>query len=80
MSNIDEWCLAKCYNENEKGTWKIEGESINPGYSGCFHQKSMTEYIEGNYGDVVEYAVKHPEFFVWGAGGNITKIEIGKLP
>jgi hypothetical protein len=82
MSNIDE-CrkrLAEKYKADEKGVWKIEGESVNPGYSGCYHQKSMTTYVEGTYKNVMEYALGFPKFFVWGAGGDITKIEIGKLP
>jgi len=66
--------LLKEYKAKESGIWRIFGEDPNCDLGGPHHCPEL-DTVEGAYGDIVEYALKLPGFFIWGHGGRI-----GKLP
>jgi hypothetical protein len=69
--------LAK-HSLKEVGIWRIRGEDPNCDMGGAHY---MTELgtVEGKLEDVIRYAVKIPNFYTWGSGGDILKIEIKRL-
>lgn len=64
--------LLRAYAPDEPGVWKILGEDPNCDLGGHHHQPEL-EIITGTYKNVVDYALKLPQFFTWGGGGNIKK-------
>ena len=69
--------LAK-HSLNEVGTWRIRGEDPNCDFGGAHYQPELGT-VEGRLEDVIRYAVKLPDFYTWGNGGDILKVEIRKL-
>jgi hypothetical protein len=70
--------LLEKHSLNEVGIWQIRGEDPNCDMGGAHYQPNLGT-VEGRLEDVIRYAVKLPEFYTWGSGGNIEKIEIRKL-
>lgn len=70
--------LLENHKLSEFGTWKISGEDPNCDFGGAHYQPELG-VVEGTLDDVIKYAVKLPNFYTWGSGGNITKVEIKKL-
>lgn len=69
--------LAK-HSMSDVGIWHIKGEDPNCDMGGSHHQPSLG-FVEGKLEDVIHYAVTLKGFWVWGAGGSITKINIIKV-
>ena len=65
--------LLKKHSLTEYGFWKILGEDPNCDLGGYHHQPDLGTY-EGQLEHIVAYAVKLPEFWHWGSGGDIKKI------
>jgi hypothetical protein len=70
--------LLEKHNLSEYGNWKIHGEDPNCDFGGHHHQPYLGT-VEGTLDKVIDYAVNLPSFWQWGAGGEITKVEIKKL-
>lgn len=66
--------LLKKYRIDETGIWQIFGEDPNPDFGGC-HSRPSLGFVEGTLEDVIEYAVELPNFWQWGAGGDIVKLD-----
>ena len=66
--------LLREYRLDETGIWQIFGEDPNCDFGGCHSQPSLG-FVEGKLEDVIEYAVELPNFWQWGAGGDIRKID-----
>lgn len=75
MSNHDNTrkILLQKYPSDTQGTWKILGEDPNCELGGHHHEPELG-VVSGTYHNVVEYALKLPHFFNWGAGGRIILI------
>lgn len=56
----------------------FEGEDPNCDFGGSHYQPELGT-VEGRLEDVIRYAVKLPNFYTWGAGGDIEKIKIKRL-
>jgi hypothetical protein len=69
--------LSEKHAMNETGFWKISGEDPNCDLCGPHHQPDLG-VVEGTLKDALIYALKHPNFYTWGGGGDITKINIVK--
>lgn len=69
--------LAK-HSLDEVGTWRIRGEDPNCDMGGAHYQPDLGT-VEGRLEDVIRYAVKQPNFYTWGSGGDILKVEIKRL-
>jgi hypothetical protein len=63
------------YALSERGTWRINGEDPNCDFGGC-HSQPYLATVTGTYKDVIDYAVELANFWTWGGGGTITKVEI----
>lgn len=70
--------LLEKHSLNETGTWRIRGEDPNCDFGGSHYQPDLGT-VEGRLEDVIRYAVSKPNFFTWGSGGDITKVEIKKV-
>lgn len=70
--------LLKKHSLDEFGTWQIFGEDPNCDMGGYHHQPRL-EVVTGTLKDVIEYGVKLPKFFTWGAGGDFVKLDIKTL-
>ena len=66
--------LLKEYSPNTTGTWEIRGEDPNCDLGGHHHEPKL-ETVTGTYKNVVEYALTLPNFFSWGGGGRIIKVD-----
>lgn len=66
--------LLKKHSLNEEGMWQIFGEDPNCDFGGT-HIKPNLGFVEGKLEDVIEYAVDLPNFWSWGSGGSIKKID-----
>lgn len=60
---------------NERGVWQILGEDPNCDFGG-YHHMPFLGVVSGTLDEAIDWAVDHPEFFQWGAGGSIMKIEV----
>lgn len=59
----------------EYGIWKILGEDPNCDFGGSHHNPYLG-IVEGILDDVIKYAESLPNFWQWGAGGIIEKVDI----
>lgn len=66
--------LLERYPANTQGTWEIRGEDPNCDLGGYHHEPKL-EVVTGTYKNVVEYALTLPNFFGWGSGGSIVRID-----
>jgi hypothetical protein len=67
--------LLEKHSLSETGTWRIRGEDPNCDLAGHHHMPDLG-VVEGKLDDIIRYAVSLPGFWQWGAGGEISKIEI----
>lgn len=79
LNGYDGQELVKKYTLDSYGIWKIEGEDPNADFGG-HHNPPFLGIVEGKLNDVIEYAVTLPNFWSWGAGGSIKKIDVVKVP
>lgn len=70
--------LLTKHKRTEQGTWEIRGEDHNCDFGGSHHQPYIAT-VSGTLKQAIEYASKSAEFFTWGGGGSINKINIVKL-
>lgn len=71
--------LLKKYSFDTEGTWEIRGEDPNCDFGG-HHHSPFLGVITGKLEDVIYYAVNLRGFWQWGAGGEITLLEIKAVP
>ena len=62
--------LLEQYPMSTTGIWHIFGEDANAELSGS-HYMPPLGIVEGKLEDVLQYAVELPDFWQWGAGGEI---------
>jgi len=62
--------LVKKYSMSQTGVWKVLGEDPNCDFGGHHYQPELGMF-EGTLEDVMTYAVTLPNFWTWGAGGDI---------
>ncbi len=66
--------LRDCPGEVE-GVWQIYGEDPNCDFGGP-HIQPLLATVQGKYAAVVEHALGLGQFFTWGGGGKIERVEI----
>lgn len=68
--------LIKKYPSTTYGVWHILGEDTS-----CGEKPRCKDFgfWEGFYSHIVSYALTLPDFFVYGNGGTIEKVEVKKL-
>lgn len=69
--------LLERHSLEEKGLWKVKGEDPNCDMGGFHHQPELG-IIEGTIKEALEYAIQHQNFYTWGGGGDIEKVNIIK--
>ncbi len=67
--------LLKSHTLDELGVWEVRGEDPNCDFGGYHHNPYMYT-LKGTLEQVITKAVKDPNFWTWGGGGTIRKIEI----
>jgi len=65
--------LLKKYDLRELATWEVKGEDPNCDFGGQ-HFSPTLGYFTGKLEDIVELAVNLPNFWTWGGGGRIIRI------
>lgn len=63
------------YSLDTKGLWHVRGEDPNCDLGGAHHKPSLGFYT-GTLEQVLRKAVMLPQFWQWGAGGTVEKVEI----
>lgn len=69
--------LLKKHTLTEYGTWFVRGEPSDPGIGGG--PGPIVGHYEGVLNDVIDMAVMEKDFWSWGGGGEITKINVQKV-
>lgn len=69
--------LLETHDLNETGVWRIFGEDPNCDLGGPHYEPDLGLF-EGKLADVIAYAVELPNFWQWGGGGRIVKIDAPK--
>lgn len=67
--------LMKQHTLSEEGIWEIRGEDPNCDFGGSHYQPYLGT-VNGKLLDVLKTAVNLPNFWTWGAGGTIKKINV----
>ena len=67
--------LFQKYKLDEEGTWEIYGEDPNCDFGGSHHTPHLGTF-QGKLSSVLEIAVNLSDFYFWGGGGEIRKIQI----
>ncbi len=75
---IKKKCTDKGYKLDETGTWRIYGEDPNCDFGG-YHHEPLLETVQGVLEDVIEYAIGLDNFWQWGGGGKIEKVNTTKV-
>lgn len=82
MSNVDKFFetyggkrLLEKHSLNDVGVWLVKGEDPNCDWGGHHHNPSLG-YLSGKLSEVVTEAVEMSGFWTWGAGGEITAVNI----
>lgn len=70
--------LLEKHSLDEDGIWQIKGEDPNCDLGGYHHQPNLGT-VSGVLRDVIDYAVELKDFYTWGGGGDIIKVEIKKV-
>jgi hypothetical protein len=70
--------MLEKYSWTTYGIWNIRGEDPNCDLGGAHYQPDLGT-VKGTLGDAVRYAVGLSDFYTWGRGGDITKVEIKEL-
>lgn len=63
------------HSPDDVGFWEIRGEDSNADLGGG-HYQPLLAVAHGKYGDVVDYALEFDNFFAWGRGGDINKLNV----
>lgn len=71
--------LVRQYDYGDAGVWQIYGEDPNCDLGGS-HVRPLLATVEGEFSEVLAYAVALPNFFLWGFGGSINKVEWEQVP
>jgi hypothetical protein len=66
--------LLKKHSLDENGVWEVRGEDPNCDLGGHHHQP-LLGYFEGTLEKVLLTAVNLSNFYSWGGGGDIKKVE-----
>lgn len=67
--------LFQKHKLNETGVWEIYGEDPNCDLGGSHHTPKLGTF-SGTLSNVLEIAVNLSDFYTWGGGGEICKINI----
>lgn len=67
--------LLKKHSLTEYGVWRVRGEDPNCDYGGFHHMPEIGTF-EGVLDDIINFAVDLSGFWDWGAGGDITKVDM----
>lgn len=67
--------LSEKHSMDEEGFWKIKGEDPNCDLGGSHYQPDLG-IVEGTLKEALLYALGNPNFYTWGGGGDIEKINI----
>ncbi len=70
--------LLEKHTLSEYGMWRIKGEDPNCDLGGHHYQPDLGT-VEGYLEDVIKHAVALPDFYTWGSGGDITKVNVKKV-
>jgi hypothetical protein len=70
--------LLKKHSLDEVGLWEICGEDPNCDFGGHHHQPYI-DTVHGKLKDAIEFGVTHKDFWQWGGGGRIRKIEVRQV-
>lgn len=70
--------LMENHSLTESGVWAVLGEDPNCDFGGS-HYNPTLGYYTGTLQKVLEVAVNLDNFWTWGAGGEIKKIDIINL-
>jgi hypothetical protein len=65
--------LMEKHKLDEEGIWQVYGEDPNCDMGGS-HIQPYLGLFSGKLVDVLNYAVELPDFWQWGAGGDIKKL------
>lgn len=60
---------------NEFGFWKIRGEDPNCDMGGYHHMPDLGIF-NGTFKEALMFAFNHPQFYAWGGGGDLIKVEM----
>jgi len=69
--------VLESYKFEDDGFWKIRGEDPNCDMGGYHHMPELGIF-NGTFREALMFAFNHPQFYAWGGGGDITKVEIIK--
>lgn len=69
--------ILESHSLDEYGIWQVFGEDSNCDLGGHHHMPELGTY-EGKLADVIAVAVELPNFWAWGAGGDVRKSKIIK--
>lgn len=67
--------LLEKHSLNETGFWKIKGEDPNCDLGGSHIQPDLGT-VQGTLQQALEFALDNPNFYTWGGGGDIEKINV----
>lgn len=67
--------LFEKHKLNEEGVWEIYGEDPNCDFGGSHHTPKLGTF-SGKLSSVLEIAINLSDFYTWGGGGEIRKIQI----
>ena len=70
--------LSKKYPADQYGVWEVRGEDPNCDLGG-HHHEPLLGYVQGLYGEVLDWAIEQSGFWQWGAGGSIRSTEVQVL-
>lgn len=70
--------LLENHSLTESGVWEVRGEDPNCDMGGYHHQPYIGTY-HGTLNQVIDKAVMSPNFWNWGAGGSIKKVDVKNI-
>jgi hypothetical protein len=70
--------LLEKHRLDEYGIWHVRGEDPNCDFGGHHYMPDLGVY-EGELEDILTLVVELPQFWTWGAGGEITKRNVTQV-
>lgn len=67
--------LLKKHSLDEQGLWHVMGEDPNADFGGA-HRNPTIGFVNGSLFAAVNWAVKQKDFYTWGAGGILVKVDV----
>ncbi len=67
--------LVEAHTLDEYGLWEVKGEDPNCDFGGV-HIQPKLGIVQGTLKQALVYALNHPNFYTWGSGGKIEKVNI----